>query len=551
MGQTKYVTLSGVSILCGLLYLFSISHSPMVPLFLKGDTVPEESHYIVRLKESQEHLATSRERIADLLQSAVGPTFDAKHIHHVPSTTALPVFTADLHKYHLLRLQQSPHIAYIEEDQEVRRTPEQRHGRPFTLTEAGRHVPPRPPARRLLNLDLALSNAAAAAATAATAPAPEAGAASHRYTAFTEAWTLDRLDQRQGLDGQFLSTDGAQGRNVNVYVFDTGIRLSHEEFQGRAAFALDVVDEDADNDGQDCSGHGTHVAGSIAGRTFGVAPEATVHDVRVLRCNSKGKYSGIIRAIDWLIAHARKPAIAVQSIDGPFSHALNDAVSRAVAKGITFVVAAGNSGKNACASASSSSGGSTGLSRRAAYGSVSPASSPDAIAVGSTDFADQRSAFSNFGDCVAIYGPGVEVISAWGSSDRSYWVMSGTSMTTGYVAGAIANIQSTFARPLPPKTLKCLLLCMGTPMANTTRLLYTNLDALPHCYQPCGEPAPSRAGAGAGAGGLASASAPAPGRAQPEPAEPVGLAAPVDHALPFDLAGPAAPTLPTRPSGPA
>ena len=201
-------------------------------------------------------------------------------------------------------------------------------------------------------------------------------------------------------------------------MLDTGIRISHQEFGGRASNGYDFVDRDGV--AQDCNGHGTHVAATIGGRTYGVAKDVKLVAVRVLGCGGSGSYSGIIAGIDWVTAHAHLPAVANLSLGGTTSKALDDAVNRSIAKGVTYAVAAGNENRNACRQ--------------------SPADDPAAITVGATDDTDRRASFSNYGACLDIFAPGVRIKSASNRSNTATMLMSGTSMASPHVAGAAALV---------------------------------------------------------------------------------------------------------------
>ena len=231
------------------------------------------------------------------------------------------------------------------------------------------------------------------------------------------SWGLDRIDQRGlPLDNRLVRpTDGA---GVTVYVVDTGVRSTHAEFARRVAPGYSAI-----NDGfgtSDCHGHGTHTAGVIAGSNYGVAPAALIVPVRVLDCEGLGTTSEVIAGIDWLIAHhtGRAPAVANMSLGGPRSAALDMAVARGIADGITFVVSAGNSNVDAC--------------------TMSPAGEPGAITVGATDSSDARWSSSNVGPCVDVFAPGVAIVSAGHTGDSASRVLTGTSAASPHVAGVAA-----------------------------------------------------------------------------------------------------------------
>jgi len=230
------------------------------------------------------------------------------------------------------------------------------------------------------------------------------------------SWGVDRIDQR-ALPLNSLYSWGATASNVHAYIIDSGIRPTHQDFGGRA-----TADYDALTDGQngiDCSGHGTHVAGTVGSATYGVAKNVRLHGVRVLPCSGNGMVSHLIMGIDWVTANRVLPAVANISItiSAP-SSATDNAIQNSVNSGVTYVVAAGNNNLDAC--------------------TVSPARAPSAIAVGATISSDAKATYSNWGSCVDIWAPGTSITSVGHSSDTATRVMSGTSMASPHVTGVAA-----------------------------------------------------------------------------------------------------------------
>jgi subtilisin family serine protease len=231
----------------------------------------------------------------------------------------------------------------------------------------------------------------------------------------TPSWGLDRIDQRYlPLNNSYTYPNTAS--NVHAYIIDTGILITHTDFGGRASVGTDTVGDG--RNGIDCNGHGTHVSGTVGGAKYGVAKAVRLHAVRVLDCSGSGTYAGVIAGVDWVTAHAIKPAVANMSLGGGFSQALNNAVTRSMNSGVTYALAAGNSNANAC--------------------SYSPSSTPGALTAGATDSGDNRAYFSNYGTCVALFAPGVSITSDWNTSNTATNTISGTSMASPHVAGAAA-----------------------------------------------------------------------------------------------------------------
>lgn len=230
------------------------------------------------------------------------------------------------------------------------------------------------------------------------------------------SWGLDRIDQAGTAgDGAYTYPDAA-GEGVTAYVIDTGVRVTHTDFEGRATSGFDAVDND--DDANDGNGHGTHVAGTIAGAAHGVAKKAKIVAVRVLDDAGSGTTEQVVAGIDWVTENHQGPSVANMSLGGGADPALDAAVQKAIASGVTFAVAAGNESSDA--------------------GEGSPSRVPEAITVASSTEADEQSSFSNYGSVVDIYAPGSEITSAWNDSDDGTNTISGTSMATPHVVGAAA-----------------------------------------------------------------------------------------------------------------
>lgn len=229
-------------------------------------------------------------------------------------------------------------------------------------------------------------------------------------------WGLDRIDQHNlPLNNSY--TYNFTGAGVTAYIIDTGIRVTHNEFGGRATSGYDFVDNDSNAD--DCNGHGTHVAGTVGGGTYGVAKGVSLKAVRVLNCSGSGTTSGVIAGIDWVTSqHTTGKAVANMSLGGSASTALDNAVRNSIADGVVYAIAAGNSNRNAC--------------------NFSPARVGEAITVGATTSTDARASYSNKGRCLDLFAPGSSITSAWITSNTATNTISGTSMATPHVTGVAA-----------------------------------------------------------------------------------------------------------------
>jgi subtilisin family serine protease len=281
-------------------------------------------------------------------------------------------------------------------------------------------------------------------------------------------WGLDRMDEHAyPLDGRFAY--GATGAGVNVYVIDGGVRLTHHEFGGRAHFAFDAFG----GSGTDCQGHGTHVAGTIAGATYGVAKKANIYSVKVLDCNGNSELSKIVAGVDWVTGHRKLPAVANMSLGSVANSIFDDFVRQSIASGVTYVASAGNDNSDAC--------------------KQSPARVSQVITVASTDPNDYRSSWSNYGSCVDIFAPGNSILSAFNTSDDATRVLGGTSMAAPHVAGAAALYLS--AHPgASPSSVRSALLDNSTygyvknASGSPNRLIYTGFIA---STSTTSEPAPA------------------------------------------------------------
>ncbi|XP_071948827.1 aqualysin-1-like [Antedon mediterranea] len=256
------------------------------------------------------------------------------------------------------------------------------------------------------------------------------------------SWGLDRINQRQlPLDSN--SKHQGTGKGVHVYILDTGINAAHKDFEGRVHISKEM--DMYGGTGEDCKGHGTHCAGIVGSKTYGVAPGVELYSVRVLKCNGAGAYSDIIAGMDWVATNHTTPAIASISIGGVWSPTMNTAAIRLVNAGVTTVVAAGNENTNACFK--------------------SPASAKEVITVGASNQGDTKPTFSNFGSCVDIFAPGKAIVSTFidsGTETDTVKSLSGTSMAAPHVAGAAALILAD-SRTKTPAEVKNQIISEGTP----------------------------------------------------------------------------------------
>lgn len=318
---------------------------------------PVPGQYIVVLKSEQVRLA--HERSIQPTVATAAASLASSHGLQVAHTyeSALPAFVARADARRIQRLLSDPQVAYVEEDGYVS----------LSATQTG------------------------------------------------ATWGLDRIDQRdRPLNGSYVyNTEAA---NVRAYIIDTGILANHTDFGGRVQSGFSSISDGRGT--SDCNGHGTHVAGTVGSRTYGVAKGVRLVPVRVFGCQGNTTNSAILQGIDWVRANAVRPAVANMSLGGPSSPALDQATSNLIAAGVTVVVAAGNDNSNAC--------------------NFSPARVANAITVGSTTSTDARSSFSNFGTCVNIWAPGSNILSTWHTGAGATNTISGTSMASPHVAGVAA-----------------------------------------------------------------------------------------------------------------
>ncbi|MBN6518194.1 S8 family peptidase [Acinetobacter pittii] len=267
-------------------------------------------------------------------------------------------------------------------------------------------------------------------------------------------WGLDRIDQKNlPLDSaySYLQT----GSGTTAYIVDTGILSTHQQFSRRVLSGYTAISDG--NGTNDCHGHGTHVAGTVGGSTYGVAKNVSLVPIRILGCDGSGASSNVIAGLDWILKNGKKPAVVNMSLGGEANASLDSAVENLFNNGYVMVVAAGNSNTDACSS--------------------SPARVSKAITVAATDSTDTRASYSNYGSCVDIFAPGSQINSSWIGSNTATKVLNGTSMATPHVVGVVAEmLQST--PTATPQTISTNLLNQASnnvvknPSGSPNRLLY-------------------------------------------------------------------------------
>ena len=247
------------------------------------------------------------------------------------------------------------------------------------------------------------------------ATAPDTAGTTGDVSALATPWNLDRIDQNYlPLNGVYAPT--YNGTGVRAYVMGTGVRMTHTDFGGRAISGRDVIDND--NDSSDCNGLSTHLAGTVGGATYGAAKRVTLVAVRNVNCSGSATIAQILASIDWVTANAVKPAVVLLPVGSSINTTMETAVKASIASGLTYVVTAGSSGGSAC--------------------NYTPSRIPEAITVSTTDSTDTRASFANYGSCVDLFAPGVNIVSDWWTNDTATNMISGTSTSAALATGAVA-----------------------------------------------------------------------------------------------------------------
>ncbi|KAI9137949.1 peptidase S8/S53 domain-containing protein [Paraphysoderma sedebokerense] len=397
MASFKPLLLS-LSLLALLSPLTAVPYTASVPLLSAEDAEPIQDSYIVVLKPEAQiaHVNDHINWLTTLL--ATSPT--QNRIKHTYEFGDVKGYAGKFEKEVIDMIRGNQHVAYIEQDQKVRLfNPVPSHPSGFWdpySDPAGKKPKPKPPTNDTVEKQ-------------------------------TDApWGLSRISHRDRPDADHYkeySYYQSAGNNVTVYVIDTGINIDHVDFEGRASWGATIPEDDEDKDG---NGHGTHCAGTIAGRKYGVAKKAHVVAVKVLSSNGSGTMSDVIKGVEWAARHhaLRKQkdpnarSAANMSLGGGRSRTLDRAVNAAVRAGVHFAVAAGNDNRDAC--------------------NYSPAAAEDAITVGATAIDDRMAWFSNHGKCVDVFAPGKDITSTWIGSNVATNTISGTSMASPHVAGLLA-----------------------------------------------------------------------------------------------------------------
>lgn len=325
--------------------------------------------YIVLFREGTGNVAQRANQMAQGVRGARGARGNVKHVYDGAVRGFTLTLPPQANPRAIQALQNNPNVALVEQDRMVRVRPN------IGWTEIRRRITP-----------------------------PDFS---------TNSWSLDRIDQRYlPLDGEYTYQNNGGG--VTVYVIDSGINYSHTDFGGRASFGFDAFGDDGD----DCNGHGTHVAATIGGSSWGVAKGVNLVSVRVLGCDNTGPVSDIIAGINWVTANANGPSIANMSLGSSRSTAMDNAIRNSIEAGITYITSAGNLNANAC--------------------NYSPSRVAEVITVGATADNDSRAWYSNHGSCVDIFAPGNSVVAAWIGSNDATASLDGTSMAAPHVAGTAA-----------------------------------------------------------------------------------------------------------------